>query len=111
MNPTGIKDLLLKNDSSFWVELARLTRQASGFDEILVLSTLRKKAELRGLQREWKSEKPLRLAIVGGYSLYPFHELLTHLLETAGIRSELLLGDYDNYIAEIMEPDGKLAEF
>jgi FkbH-like protein len=108
-----IKDLLLRHDPAFWDRLAELTRQPTAFEELIALSSLRRKAVARGLQRPGAGagDEPLRLAILGGYSLYPLRELLTHLLETAGVACELFLGDYDNHVAEIMEPDGALDAF
>jgi FkbH-like protein len=115
MSRNDIKDLLLRNDPAFWSELARFTEQQTEFNELMLLSSLRRKAAARGLQRPGTGasaeDAPLRLAILGGCSLYPLHELLTHLLEMAGIASALFLGDYDNYVAEIMEADGALYQF
>jgi FkbH-like protein len=106
-----IKGLLLNDDPDFWGQLQLLTGKATEFDELVFLSSLRKKAVLRGLQRPGAAGPSLRLAILGGCSLYPVHELLTHLLETADMPCELFLGDYDNYVAEIMEADGALYQF
>jgi FkbH-like protein len=111
MNRSEIKDLLLGNDPAFWSRLEELTREQTEFGDLMFLSSLRRKAAARGLQRPGTAEKPLRLAILGGCSLYPLHELLTHLLEIAGVACQLFLGDYDNYVAEIMEADGALARF
>src|SRR5271167_1980125 len=111
MDLAEIKQLLVHNDPGFWPKLVALTDQATGFDELFVLSSLRKKAEARGLKRANADGKRLRLAMVGGYSLYPLHELLTHLLEIEGVASELFLGDYDNYLAEMMEAGEALDRF
>jgi len=111
MDLAEIKHLLVNNDLGFWPELVTLTQQATGFDELLFLSSLRKKAEVHGLKHPRADDKRLRLAIVGGYSLYPLHDLLTHLLEVEGVACELFLGDYDNYQAEIMDAGGLLYKF
>ena len=111
MNLAKIKLLLVSNDQSFWPELIALTHQAGAFDELLFLSSLRKKAAARGLKSSEAGGKRLRLAIVGGCSLYPLHDLLTHLLEMEGVVCELFLGDYDNYVAEILELEGALGKF
>jgi hypothetical protein len=107
-----IKGLLLENDPEFWKQLTLLTGMATEFDELFFLSSLRKKAVLRELEPPGAADTPpLRLAILGGCSLYPAHELVTHLLVTAGVPCELFLGDYDNYVAEIMEAGGDLYRF
>lgn len=111
MNLTDLKSLLLKNDAAFWPQLASSSRSANGFDDLVFLSSLRKKAVARGLQNPNPIKQPVRLAILGGCSLYPLHDLLTHLLAVEGIACELFLGDYDNYVAEISEADSKLYQF
>lgn len=108
---TEIKQLLVNNDPGFWPKLVALTQQATGFDDVMFLSSLRKRAKTHGLKRPSDDGKQLRLAIVGGCSLYPMHDLLTHLLEIEGVASELFLGDYDNYTSEIMEEGGRLSQF
>jgi FkbH-like protein len=110
MNLSEVKNLLAANDPAFWTQLKLLTQTATEFDDLLFLSSLRKKATARGLRRPEASAAPLRLAILGGCSLYPLHDLLTSLLEASGIACELFLGDYDNYVSEIMEADGPLYE-
>ena len=111
MNIGQLKTLLLNGDPEFWGRLAVLTRDARDFDELFLLSSLRKKALARQLSRPGPVPKKIRLVLLGGYSLYPFHELLEHLCEVEGIPLELWLGDYDNYIAEIMDEAGKLYAF
>jgi FkbH-like protein len=111
MGDEALKALLLSGDSAFWKELAARTTQASDFDELFRLSSLRKKAVARGISRPDAQQSPLRLAILGAYSLYPFHDLLEHLLEIEGLRPRLWLGDFDNYTAEIMADASELYEF
>ena len=109
MDLNKLKTLLRDGDPAFWPSLAILTRQARDFEELFLLSSLRKKAHDRKL--EYKTSIKLRLAILGGYSLYPLHELIEHLCETEGFPAELWKGDYDNYIAEIMDDKSALYEF
>src|SRR5580658_3113332 len=109
MDFTKIKALLLGNDPEFWPLLALLTRQARDFEELFLLSSLRKKAHDRKLAH--KSASRIRLAILGGYSLYPLHELIEHICETEKFPVELWKGDYDNYISEIMDEESGLYLF
>lgn len=106
-----LKSLLIKGDVEFWRLLARLTATAEDFEELFVLSTLRKKAHARLLPDPGRSGVKLRVALIGGYSLYPFHELLEHVCEMCGQPCELWHGDFDNYISEIMADDSRLYEF
>ena len=111
MDISPLKTLLLNGDAAFWPQLAALTRSARDFEELFLLSSLRKKAHARNLAAPTPSAPPLRLAILGGYSLYPLHELIEHLCETDGRPLELWQGDYDNYISEIMDDASGLYAF
>ncbi len=106
-----LKTLLLGGDAQFWEQLGRATREARDFEELFLLSSLRKKAHARKLVRPTASTKTLRLAILGGYSLYPLHELIEHLCEVENFPVELWQGDYDNYISEIMDDGSELYAF
>src|SRR5215467_9955723 len=95
--PAATEDLrvLLRNrDNRFWPELRERSRAAAGFDELLLLSRLRKKAETLGALSGCERQEPLRLAIFGGYSLYPLSELIGHLSSVSGFASELFLGRF-----------------
>jgi FkbH-like protein len=109
MDLSKLKTLLRDGDAGFWPLLASLTRQAGDFEELFLLSSLRKKAHDRKL--EYKSAKKIRVAILGGYSLYPLHELIEHVCEAENFPVELWKGDYDNYIAEIMDEGCALYSF
>jgi FkbH-like protein len=107
----SLKSLLLSGKPEFWELLKALTSAARDFDELFVLSSLRKKAHTRQLPLPAGAPEKIRLAILGGYSLYPFHELLELFCETAGVPCEVWLGDFDNYISEIMDDTSGLYEF
>jgi FkbH-like protein len=112
MDAGEIKSLLLKNDPAFWARLKVLTRSARDFEELFLLSSFRKKAHARKLAPPQAAPaKKIRLAILGGYSLYPLHELIEHLCEVENFPVELWRGDYDNYISEIMDGDSELYSF
>ncbi len=107
----NIKTLLLQRDPAVWGCLEDYTRTAKYFDELFSLSNWRKKAYSREIARPTPLRKQLKLAIVGGYSLYPFHELLEHLCEMQGTPCEFWRGDFDNYISEIMDEASGLYSF
>jgi len=111
MDFTELKSLLAGRDPAFWRLLASQSLQAVDFDDLFLLSSLRKKAQARGLAQPDASAEPLRLALLGGCSLYPLRELVEHLLVVGGIPVKLFVGDYDNFVSEIMEPDSPLYEF
>jgi len=110
MDTSRLKKLLLDGDPEFWKLLKLQTLEARAFDELFLLSSLRKKAHARHLAPVVVLEK-IRLALLGGYSLYPFHDLLEHFCEVEGIRCELWQGSFDNYISEIMDEASALYAF
>jgi len=111
MNDSDLKALILSNNPEVWDGLLSRTRLARGFDELFRLSSLRKKAHQRQISRPGLFQEKLRLAMVGGYNFYPFHDLLGHICEMEGFPCDLWLGSYDNYVSEIMEEDGELYKF
>jgi predicted enzyme involved in methoxymalonyl-ACP biosynthesis len=107
-----LKALLLARDESFWPRLARRSQAVEGFNDLIFLSTLRKKAEKSGLTKPGAAERdPLRLAIVGAGTLYPLSELIEHMLVISGFEVEVMLGDYNNCRAEILETSSSLYDF
>ena len=111
MPNSELKTLLVNNCTEFWDRLAIRTGEVLDFDELFALSLLRRKAHARNVQRGGGALPRIRLALVGGYSLYPLYELLEHLLETEGIPCDLWKGDYDNYTSEIMDDASGLYSF
>lgn len=118
MNAVSIDDpksLLADADPRFWDVLRARTRDAEAFEDLLPLSTLRRKALKRGLAfPTGAAPVRLKLAIVGGCSLFPLHELIEHFLLNApgsGFHAQVFQGDYDNYVSEILEADSGLYEF
>jgi FkbH-like protein len=106
-----LKKLLLDSDPKFWELLKLHTREARTFEDLFLLSSLRKKAHARHLAPTEIVQEKIRLALLGGYSLYPFHELLSHLCEIQGTPCELWMGDFDNYLSEIMDEASGLYAF
>jgi FkbH-like protein len=107
-----LKDLISRMDPQFFQLLRDKTLAAHACEEVLFLSSLRKRAAQRGLTSQQQS---LRIAIVGGYTLYPLNELLDHFLSAGGgpisYQAELLVGDYDNYTSEIVDQSSHLYDF
>lgn len=107
-----LKRLLATRDSTFWPALAAASLDNAACDELLFLATLRKKAIRSGWSPESSpAARPLRLALVGGYSFYPLTELLQHLLATHGYAAELWNGAFDNYMSEALDAGSGLYRF
>jgi FkbH-like protein len=111
MDITPLKPLLLNNSPDFWPQLKSMTRQALDFEQLFLLSSWRKKAHARKLAPPVPSKQATRLAIMGGCNLYPLHDLLEHLCEVQETQVELWLGDYDNYVSEIIDESSELYAF
>ncbi len=111
MDYSPLKKLLLSGDASFWDLLGVQTKEAKDFDELFLLSSLRKKAHAKEVPRLGAVRERIRLAIVGGYSLYPLHELIEHVCETEGFPCEVWLGAFDNYVSEITDQESDLYAF
>lgn len=108
VNDAELKSLALSGDAAFWGHLAARSRHAESFSELFFLSTLRKKARLHSTE----SVQPrLRLALIGGYNLYPLHELIEHLLAIRGVECERFLGEYDNFVSEVLDGSSPLYAF
>jgi FkbH-like protein len=109
----GVRELLAQRDTAFWPALREATRNVEDFSEVLSLATMRKKAIRAGISVV--TDKTIRLAVVGGSSLYPLSELLEQMIGTASAsgwwQTELWKGDYDNYISEILDSESELYAF
>lgn len=108
-----VRELLAQRSGEIWPVLRSATQNAADFSEVLALANLRKKALRAGIAGG--VDKTIRLAMVGGSSLYPLHELVQQMVgagsATGWWETELWKGDYDNYIAEILDPDSELYAF
>ena len=101
-------------DTGFWEDLRNATRAARTFSELIALSTMRRRGLKAGLGRPPGDDaRPIKVALLGAYTPYPLDELLRHylLMGTPALEGELFVGDYDNYVAEIMEEGGALHDF
>lgn len=109
-----LKRLLGERDPEFFPALARATASCGSFSGMVALSTFRKRAAKSGFQPA-SNFTTLRLAMVGGCSLFPLADLVQHCLETSAHRPrrrvELFTGAYDNYVSEIITPGSPLYEF
>ena len=111
MDVATLKILIVAGSMDFWPQLKIMTGQAVDFEELFLLSAWRKKALARQLNPPGPPVPRLRLAILGGYSLYPLNELVEHLCAVQGMPVELWQGDYDNYMSEIMDESSDLYAF
>lgn len=112
MVDVDLKTLLQKGDPEFWTHWRRAVRATDAFEELFQLATFRKRALQRKVPQPAAAPiTNLRLALVGGCSLYPLHEMIELFLAADGVELELWKGSYDNYTAEIMDQDSGLYAF
>ncbi len=104
-----LKSALAEGRADFWEQLGRRTAAAEAFEDVWFLSRLRQRARRSGPPAP--EATPLRVALLGGTSLFPFQELLEHFLAAEGIATELFVGEYDDYTAQILEPESELHAF
>lgn len=104
----ALKQLVRDGDPRFWEAAGAAATRASGFDEILFLARLAREAKKLAIR---PAGTPLRLAVLGGSSLYPLHEAIELALVAAGFAPTLFVGEYDNYQAEIRDPASALHRF
>ena len=102
--------MLESSSPDFAAELASKTRQAKEFSEVLQLCTMRRRALAKGLLS--RPAHPRRVAMIGGSNLRPLVDLIEHFADVAGgVGAEFWVGDYDNYISEVLEAESPLYEF
>ncbi len=107
-----LKKLLLDRDKTFWPALVKLTTSAATFNQLITLSTMRKKAVKLGLNGS--SDRlidPIKMGLIGGSMLYPLSDLLEHMMTVTVGKARILTGDYNNYRSEILEAASALYEF
>lgn len=107
-----LKRLLLNRDEAFWQKLTEHSRSAQTFNELIVLSSLRKKAAKIGFNGFSSARTtPLKIALIGGSTLYPVSELIEHYLTVTSGQVEIMSGDFNNYRSEIVDESSKLYRF
>jgi FkbH-like protein len=106
-----LKTLLNAQDPAFWPRLRAASAAADDCADVLALSTLRRRALARLPAPPDVPARPLRVALIGGYSLFPLQELVTHLLAMDGHAPELFTGRFDNDTTEILDAESDLYGF
>lgn len=106
----SIREMLLSNDPSLEHALKQETKHSLDCAELIQLSNFRKKAFLRNSALK-KPSQTLRVALIGGATLYPLQELVEHLFWLSDVQAEFFQGKFDNYHFEIMEDGSDLYAF
>ncbi|MCC7530720.1 MAG: HAD family hydrolase [Candidatus Melainabacteria bacterium] len=107
----ALKALLASKSESFWQELAKRTAQSRQFYDFSFLSTLRRKAIARDFLPSSGNVRKSKLALLGGCTLFPLSELISHALYMQDNHCEIWSGDYDNYVWEMTDESSDLRSF
>jgi FkbH-like protein len=106
----SMKELLDLRGEGFGREMARRTAAASDFAEVLQLCTYRKRAIAAGWIPQTTPQK--RVAMVGGSNLRPLVTFVQHFAAVlGGVHGEYWVGEYDNYVSEILDLGSPLYAF
>jgi FkbH-like protein len=100
--------ILARDPAAFWSALKNASADATSFEDLFYLSRIRERAVRQGAQGRHEPKTRIRLALASGYTTYPLHALLTHLLDVEGIACDLFAGEFDNYTSELLEPGSAL---
>lgn len=107
-----LKELAVQGAPEFFPALREQTMAADSMEDILLLSSLRRRLAARHFVAR---QKPVRVALLGGCTMAPLHDLMGHFLGTVprplSLAAEFLTGDYDNYVSEIVDQDSRLYQF
>ncbi|MBI4404078.1 MAG: HAD-IIIC family phosphatase [Deltaproteobacteria bacterium] len=106
-----LKKLLAGKEQSFWELLADSVLKADSFSDFYKLSQLRKKAAYIGLAEPRRSNGELKVAFLGGYTLFPLHDLIELQFWAKGFKCAPFVGEYDNYVAEMLDGGNALHSF
>lgn len=108
----GLKTLLQNQDGKFWSEMVNQSVTATTFNQVVALSTIRKKAKKTGLNgASGKKTDSLKIGIVGGSTLFPLSDLIEHFMTVFFGDVQIFAGDYNNYRSEILDSSSALYEF
>jgi FkbH-like protein len=106
-----LTELLNSNSPKFWDALRDFSWGSADISELISANTLRKRALQRPNLYPPHKKKPLKLALIGAYTLFPIQEIVAHLLELECYNVELFIGEYDNYHNEILDFNSELNKF
>src|SRR5277367_5587139 len=70
----SVRDCLVHRDERFWARLGEFSRATSDFSDLLAAATMRRRAVKAAIPGG--PARAIKLAIVGGSSLSPLHELI-----------------------------------
>ena len=101
-----LKKLLGNADPEFWTQLRLRTESTNSFTELMTLSNLRKRAN-SALPTNGRQDV-LRIAVVGGSTLYPLSDLLEHAIETTISPVAIWTGEFNNFRSEMLQSSEEL---
>ncbi|MGE0633897.1 MAG: HAD-IIIC family phosphatase [Pseudobdellovibrionaceae bacterium] len=103
-----LKDKLKRGDQLTLEEIRVSSQELTCFKDVFTLRRIFEKSFAHTAVREGKQTK---VAIVGGVTLYPLHDLLRFYLDLSGRNFKLFVGEYKNYFQEILNTESELYLF
>lgn len=108
---SDLKKLLGERDVRFWNELNARTQKSETFGELIALSNLRKRADAILRPAPEAGDAAVKIAIVGGSTLYPLSELIEHVVSTGVGPAKVMTGEFDNFRSELLEGSEEIDGF
>ncbi len=109
---TDLKSLLKNRDDEFWSELKLRTKTVTSFGELAALSNLRKRADaVMPRAADALTDDVIKLAIVGGSTLYPLSDLVEHTISTNVGAVRVMSGEFNNFRSELLESSEEINDF
>lgn len=100
---------LARKITDLGTDLVKKSKSTRSFTEMMSLVALRKNFK----DGPWKhpDAAEVRVALIGGYNVYPMQELLEHLLAMEGLNCKLHVGNFAAYASEILNDKSSLHAF
>ena len=102
---------LKENSPQFFDMMKAFSWKSNSLSDLIALNTLRKKHYSNLKLNQSSNNQKIKVAFLSGYTLFPIQEIVEHLLNLDTINVNILLGDYDNYVSEILDPSSKFNAF
>lgn len=102
-----LKDQLKAGNPPSIEDVKATFNELTCFKDIFLLKRIFDRSE----KTNGPSGKEIKVAIIGGVTLYPLYDLLQFYFNLSGKNYKLFIGEYKNYYEEILNPESELYQF
>lgn len=106
-----LKSLLKKESPDSFNDLRIYSWKSDELSDVISLNNLRKKNPYFSKLLSKEKTNKIKIAILSGYTTFPMEEMVNHFLNLEFFEVIMLVGDYDNYVNEILDPESQLNNF